>query len=205
MGLGKALESQGFLTTSIEAVINWAQKNSAWPMPLGISCCGIEMMAFASSRFDVARFGSEVFRMTPRQSDVLIIAGTVTYKMSWVVRKIYDQMPDPKWVISMGVCASTGGMFRSYSVVQGVDQFLPVDVYVSGCPPRPENLIMGLMAIQDKIGKKRPDLINFGKNISKTPQQEHFYSPFAFYYKTKEVLEAPTIQQLEQKIKETVK
>jgi NADH-quinone oxidoreductase subunit B len=200
MGLNKALESQGFLTTSIEAVINWARKNSAWPMPLGISCCGIEMMAFASSRFDVSRFGSEVFRMTPRQSDILIVAGTVTYKMSWVVRKIYDQMPDPKWVISMGVCASTGGMFRSYSVVQGVDQFLPVDVYVSGCPPRPENLIMGLMAIQDKIGKTRPDLVNFGKNISATPVQGGFYSPFAFDPLKKKVLEGKTIEEAKSKI-----
>ncbi len=200
MGLNKALESQGFLTTSIEAVINWARKNSAWPMPLGISCCGIEMMAFASSRFDVSRFGSEVFRMTPRQSDILIVAGTVTYKMSWIVRKIYDQMPDPKWVISMGVCASTGGMFRSYSVVQGVDQFLPIDVYVAGCPPNPENLIMGLMAIQDKIGKTRPDLANFGKNISATPVQGGFYSPFAFNPLKKQVIEGKNLSDLEKKI-----
>ncbi|MGB9702661.1 MAG: NADH-quinone oxidoreductase subunit B, partial [Candidatus Kapaibacteriota bacterium] len=178
----------------------WARKNSAWPMPLGISCCGIEMMAFASSRFDVSRFGSEVFRMTPRQSDVLIVAGTVTYKMSWVVRKIYDQMPDPKWVISMGVCASTGGMFRSYSVVQGVDQFLPVDVYASGCPPRPENLIMALMAIQDKIGKTRPDLVNFGKNVSPTPIQAPFYSPFAFDPTKKKVIEGKTIEEVKSQI-----
>ena len=144
----------GFLTTTVDNVIKWAQKNSMWPMPLGISCCAIEMMAFASSRFDVARFGSEVFRMTPRQSDFLIVAGTVTYKMAWVVRKIYDQMPDPKWVMSMGACASSGGMFRSYSVVQGIDQFLPVDVYVSGCPPRPEAVIRGLMTITGKTSEE---------------------------------------------------
>ncbi|GAB1373051.1 hypothetical protein MASR1M45_31150 [Candidatus Kapaibacterium sp.] len=119
MGLENTLNKEGFITTTFEALAKWAQANSAWPMPLGISCCGIEMMAFASSRFDVARFGSEVFRMTPRQSDILLVAGTVTFKMAHVVRKIYDQMPDPKWVISMGVCASTGGMFRSYSVVRG--------------------------------------------------------------------------------------
>jgi len=200
MGLNKALESQGFLTTSLDAVINWARKNSAWPMPLGISCCGIEMMAFASSRFDVSRFGSEVFRMTPRQSDVLIVAGTVTYKMSWVVRKIYDQMPDPKWVISMGACASTGGMFRSYSVVQGVDTFLPVDVYAAGCPPRPENLIMALMAIQDKINRTKPDYANFGKNVSYTPQQEEFYSPFAFDPTRKEILTGKTVDDLKKQI-----
>jgi NADH-quinone oxidoreductase subunit B len=138
MGLTNNISSQldkdGFFTTSINEVIKWAQKNSLWPMPLGISCCAIEMMAMGASRHDVSRFGSEVMRMTPRQSDVLIVAGTVTYKMAWVVRKIYDQMPDPKWVIAMGVCASSGGMFRSYSVVQGIDLFLPVDAYVAGCP-----------------------------------------------------------------------
>ncbi|MEJ5244427.1 MAG: NADH-quinone oxidoreductase subunit NuoB [Bacteroidota bacterium] len=181
MGLENILGRDGFLTTTVGEVIKWAQKNSLWPMPLGISCCAIEMMAFASSRFDVARFGSEVFRMTPRQSDFLIVAGTVTYKMAWVVRKIYDQMPDPKWVMSMGVCASTGGMFRSYSVVQGIDQFLPVDIYVSGCPPRPEAVIKGLIALQDKLKNKySPDLFNFGKDVSLTPHQEPYQSIHTF-------------------------
>lgn len=166
MGLDK-LAKDGFLTTTVDAVVKWAQKNAMWPMPLGISCCAIEMMAFAGPRFDASRFGSEVFRFSPRQCDLLIVAGTVTYKMSWVVRKIYDQMPDPKWVMSMGVCASTGGMFRSYSVVQGIDRFLPVDVYVSGCPPRPEAVIKGLMAIQDKVDRTKPTVVDFGKNMRK--------------------------------------
>lgn len=175
MGLDKLIEQQGFVTTSLEAVIKCAQKNSMWPMPLGISCCAIEMMAFASPRFDVSRFGSEVFRMSPRQSDMLIVAGTVTYKMAWVVRKIYDQMPDPKWVVSMGVCASTGGMFRSYSVVQGIDQFLPVDVYVAGCPPRPESLIKALMLVQEKVQKKtHPDIFNLGKDVTPVPGTHPF-------------------------------
>lgn len=159
MGLTDQVKRDGFLTTTVEAALNWARKNSVWPMPLGISCCGIEMMAFAGPRFDVARFGSERFSFSPRQADLLIVAGTVTYKMAWVVRKIYDQMPEPKWVLSMGACASSGGMFRSYSVVQGIDQFIPVDVFVSGCPPRPENLIKGLMAIQEQIGSMKSRLI----------------------------------------------
>ena len=157
--MGKIIEeptNEGFFTTTVEAMINWSRKNSVWPMPLGISCCAIEMMAFAGPRFDVARFGSEVFRFSPRQCDLLIVAGTVTYKMAKVVRKIYDQMPDPKWVMSMGACASSGGMFRSYSVVQGIDQFLPVDVFVAGCPPRPESVVLALMEIQKKIGKSHP-------------------------------------------------
>lgn len=181
MGLENKLSKEGFLTTSIGAIVKWAQKNAAWPMPLGISCCGIEMMAFAMSRFDVARFGSEVFRMTPRQSDILLVAGTVTYKMSWVVRKIYDQMPDPKWVIAMGVCTSSGGMYRSYSVVQGIDRFLPVDAYIGGCPPRPEAVIRALMMIQEKISKDyKPALFNFGKDVSPTPHQHRFESELAF-------------------------
>ncbi len=149
------LQRDGYLTTRLDDVINWARKNSLWPMPMGISCCAIEMMAAASPRFDIARFGSEVMRFTPRQCDVIIVAGTVTYKMAKVVRKIYDQMPDPKWVISMGACASSGGMFRSYSVVQGIDQFLPVDVFVAGCPPRPEALLQGLLELQRKIAQDR--------------------------------------------------
>ncbi|MBU2446581.1 MAG: NADH-quinone oxidoreductase subunit B [Bacteroidetes bacterium] len=152
MGLESAL-GEGFVTTQIDALIGWARKNSLWPMPLGISCCAIEMMAAADPRFDISRFGSEVMRFSPRQSDLMIVAGTVTFKMAKVVRKIYDQMPDPKWVISMGACASSGGMFRSYSVVQGIDQFIPVDVYAAGCPPRPENLLAALMEVQKKIGK----------------------------------------------------
>ncbi len=149
------LQRDGYLTTRLDEVINWARKNSLWPMPMGISCCAIEMMAAASPRFDIARFGSEVMRFTPRQCDVIIVAGTVTYKMAKVVRKIYDQMPDPKWVISMGACASSGGMFRSYAVVQGIDQFLPVDVFVAGCPPRPEALLQGLLELQRKIAHDR--------------------------------------------------
>lgn len=179
MGLGveESLERDGFFTTTLSEIVRWGQKNSAWPMPLGISCCAIEMMAMAATRHDVSRFGSEVMRMTPRQADILLVAGTVTYKMAWVVRKIYDQMPDPKWVISMGVCASTGGMFRSYSVVQGIDKFLPVDAYVSGCPPRPEAVIKAIMTIQDKIQRGyKPVLANFGKNVSPTPKQEGFES-----------------------------
>ncbi|MBI4535248.1 MAG: NADH-quinone oxidoreductase subunit NuoB [Ignavibacteriae bacterium] len=150
-----SLQNDGFLTTRLDEVINWARKNSLWPMPMGISCCAIEMMATASPRFDISRFGSEVMRFTPRQCDVMIVAGTVTYKMATVVRKIYDQMPEPKWVISMGACASSGGMFRSYSVVQGIDLFMPVDVYVAGCPPRPENLLRALMELQKKVEKDR--------------------------------------------------
>lgn len=141
----------GYLATKIETVINWCRKNSLYPMPMGISCCAIEMMAAAGPRFDIARFGSEVMRFSPRQCDLMIVAGTTTYKMAKVVRKIYDQMPDPKWVIAMGACTSSGGMYRTYSVVQGIDQFLPVDVYVAGCPPRPDNLLNGLIILQAKV------------------------------------------------------
>lgn len=131
--------------------INWGRKNSVWPLPFATACCGIELMATASSRYDLARFGAEVMRFSPRQSDLLICAGRVAIKMMPVLQRIYKQMTEPKWVVSMGACASTGGVFDTYAVVQGVDQFLPVDVYVPGCPPRPETLIEGIMAIQRKI------------------------------------------------------
>ncbi len=157
--LKQTLDKEGFFTTKVQDLINWSRKNSVWPMPMGISCCAIEMMAVASARFDMARFGSEVFRFSPRQSDLMIVAGTTTYKMAWVVRKIWDQMPDPKWCIAMGACTSSGGMYRTYSVVQGIDQFIPVDVYLAGCPPRPEALLEALMQIQAKINKEKPSLV----------------------------------------------
>jgi NADH-quinone oxidoreductase subunit B len=148
------IEGEVFVTRA-DAAINWIRTNSMWPMPMGLACCAIELMATASARYDIARFGAEVMRFSPRQSDVMIVAGTVTYKMASSLRRIYDQMADPKWVIAMGACASTGGMYRSYAVLQGVDRIVPVDVYVSGCPPRPEALLDALIKLQDKV-KREP-------------------------------------------------
>jgi NADH-quinone oxidoreductase subunit B len=146
----------GFFVSRVDALVDWARKNSLWPLPLGLSCCAIEFMATAASKFDMARFGAEVARFSPRQSDVLIVAGTCTYKMAEAARRVYDQMAEPRWVISMGACASSGGMYRSYSVVQGIDTFLPVDFYISGCPPRPENVLNTLIKLQEKIQQERP-------------------------------------------------
>jgi NADH-quinone oxidoreductase subunit B len=143
------------MVSRADAIINWIRNNSMWPMPMGLACCAIELMATASSRFDIARFGAEVMRFSPRQSDCMIVAGTVTYKMAPHVRRIYDQMAAPKWVIAMGACASSGGMYRSYATLQGVDRIVPVDVYVSGCPPRPEALLDALMKLQGKV-KREP-------------------------------------------------
>lgn len=140
--------------TRLDAALNWFRKNSLWPMPMGLACCAIELMAVGASRFDISRFGSEVMRFSPRQSDVMIVAGTVTYKMALAVKRIYDQMAEPKWVIAMGACASTGGMYRSYAVLQGVDKILPVDIYVAGCPPRPEALLDALIKLQDKVQRE---------------------------------------------------
>ena len=150
------LETEGFLTTRLESFVNWGRKNSLWPMPLGLSCCGIEMMAVVGPRYDVARFGAEAMRFSPRQADLMIVAGTLTWKMAEAARTIYDQMPDPKWVIAMGVCSSSGGMYDSYAVVQGVDSILPVDVYVPGCPPRPDAVIDAILKLQKKIERESP-------------------------------------------------
>ncbi len=150
MGLEEVLEGQMVLGRAAD-VIKWARKNSLWPALFGLACCAIEMMSTSASKYDIARFGAEVFRASPRQADLMIVAGRVSRKMAPVLRQIYDQMPEPKWVISMGACASTGGVFNNYALVQGVDEVVPVDIYVPGCPPRPETLIDGILKLQKKI------------------------------------------------------
>lgn len=151
--VGEEREEGGAMLTTLDSVINWARKNSLWPMPMGLSCCAIEFMAAAASRFDISRFGAEVARFSPKQADVMIVAGTMTYKMGEAVRRLYDQMAEPKWVIAMGACASTAGMFRTYSVMQGIDHIVPVDLYIPGCPPRPEMLLNALIELQKRVAK----------------------------------------------------
>ncbi|MFN3729434.1 MAG: NADH-quinone oxidoreductase subunit B [Fimbriimonadaceae bacterium] len=158
--IGDTQKGGAVVLTSLDAIVNAARANSLWPLTFGLACCAIEMMSTVAARFDIARFGSEAFRATPRQADVMIIAGRLSKKMAPVLRQIYDQMPEPKWVISMGACASSGGVYNNYAIVQGADQVVPVDVYVPGCPPSPDALIYGFLKLQEKVRKrKRNELI----------------------------------------------
>jgi NADH-quinone oxidoreductase subunit B len=154
MGIESRL-GDGFIATRLEALVNWGRRNSLWPMPFGTACCAIEMMATLCSRYDMARFGAEVLRFSPRQADLMIVSGRVSIKMMPVLLEVWNQMPEPKWCISMGACACCGGVFDTYTLVQGVDRFLPVDVYVPGCPPRPEGLIDAILKIREKIAREK--------------------------------------------------
>ena len=165
-GTAGATEKEIAFTTRLTDLAAWGRKNSLWPMPMGLACCAIELMATVAPRYDLARFGAEALRFSPRQADLMIVAGTVSKKMAPAVKRIYDQMPHPKWVISMGACASSGGMFNSYPTVQGVDEIIPVDVYVPGCPPRPEALIFALQRIQRRIETGEPSAADLAESAT---------------------------------------
>ena len=175
---------KNFMISTVDYVFNWARKSALWPMTFGLACCAIEMIASSTARFDIARFGAEVFRPSPRQADLMIVSGTVTLKMAPVLKRIYDQMPEPKWVISMGACSSVGGPFNTYAVLQGVDRIVPVDVYVIGCPPRPENLFYALLKLQDKI-----DTMTLAKRPTEVRLESHMMDDFK-----RQVMIAQTMQ-----------
>lgn len=176
---------KNFLITSVDYVFNWARKSAIWPMTFGLACCFVEFATAVTARFDIARFGSEVYRPSPRQADLMVVAGTLTLKMAPVVRRLYDQMPEPKWVMAMGSCAISGGPFNTYSVVQGVHRILPVDVYVLGCPPRPENLFYGLLKLQDKI-----DTMSLAKKPTEVRLQENMLERFRKQVNRKKLTES---------------
>ena len=152
---GNLLADEGIIFTTLDKAVNWARKSSIWPLGFGLACCAIEMMSMAAARFDLARFGAEVFRPSPRQADLMIVAGRLSQKMAPVIRQLYDQMPEPKWVISMGACATSGGVFNNYAIVLGCNQVIPVDVYVPGCPPRPEAVLYAILQLQKKIDNEK--------------------------------------------------
>jgi NADH-quinone oxidoreductase subunit B len=170
---------EGWVATRLDFLVNWSRANSLWPMPFGTACCAIEFMATAASRFDLARFGMERMSFSPRQADVLICAGRVPFKLAPIIRRIWQQMPQPKWCISMGACASSGGMFDNYAVVQGIDTIIPVDVYVPGCPPRPEGLIHGIRLLQEKVMNERRADNRIREEINPDPSSELYIPPSA--------------------------
>ena len=164
----KPRDRHPFVLAKLDGLISWAQKNSLWPFGSGLACCAIEMIATAAAKYDISRFGMELFRASPRQADLFIVSGTVTNKMAPVIRRLWEQMPDPKWVVAMGNCAVSGGPFPTYSVLQGVDKIIPVDVYVSGCPPTPQGLLHGLLTLQEQISRSHPTSEIFDRDARRT-------------------------------------
>ena len=171
MGLENKLGEDGVVVTTLESMVNWSRANSVWPLLFGLACCAIEMIATGAGRHDIARFGSELFRASPRQADLMIVSGRVSTKMAPVIKRLYEQMPEPKWVIAMGICASAGGPFNNYAIVQGVDKIIPVDVYIPGCPPRPEALLYALEKLREKQGRESIDDWRKPKQIAASSEE----------------------------------